>query len=148
MAASPFARLAMPHSFISPDEVQNAFYEAVRRADLGTLMGLWSDDDDVVCTHPAGVQFAGLAAIRRGWQGVFAKGGLALSPRSILRWNSMTIAGNHVAESLVKEGREAARFYSTHIFSRGPFGWRMVCRQTLPVSEELQAMSTPGRILQ
>ncbi|MDR0996824.1 MAG: nuclear transport factor 2 family protein [Zoogloeaceae bacterium] len=137
----------MHRSFLSPDEVQNTFYEAVARGDLDTLVNLWSDEEDVVCTHPAGMQLSGLAAIRRGWQGVFAHGGIVLSARSVIRWNSMTLSGNHITEALIKDGKPAAQFYSTHIFSRGPFGWRLVCRQTLPVSEELLAMTTPGRVL-
>jgi hypothetical protein len=40
--------------FATPEDVETAFYEAIARADLGALMSVWADDEEIVCIHPTG----------------------------------------------------------------------------------------------
>jgi hypothetical protein len=37
--------------FTTPQDVENAFYEALERADLDSMMQVWSEDDDIVCRY-------------------------------------------------------------------------------------------------
>ena len=37
----------------SPEEAESAFYAALARADLDGMMAVWSEDEEVVCMHPA-----------------------------------------------------------------------------------------------
>ena len=36
----------------SAEDVENAFYDAIARADLESLMALWAEDEEIVCIHP------------------------------------------------------------------------------------------------
>ena len=49
----------------SPDDMEAAFYEALRHGDIDKLMACWADEDDIVCVHPG---------VRGCWvQGRFAR---------------------------------------------------------------------------
>ena len=50
-------------SFATPEELENAFYDAVAAHDADTLMRYWSDEEELLCIHPTGVRLTGQAAI-------------------------------------------------------------------------------------
>ena len=60
--------------FPTAQDAQNAFYEALERSDLEAMMAVWSEDEDIVCVHPAGQRLAGQAAVREVWRQMFAGG--------------------------------------------------------------------------
>jgi ketosteroid isomerase-like protein len=45
----------------SPDDIEAQFYDALRRGDIKALMGVWADDDEIVCVPPAGARLIGAA---------------------------------------------------------------------------------------
>jgi len=45
--------------FPTAQDAENAFYEALERADLEGMMAVWSEDEEIVCVHPAGQRLAG-----------------------------------------------------------------------------------------
>src|SRR6185369_12018763 len=45
--------------FPTAQDAENAFYEALERADLEAMMAIWSEDEEIVCVHPAGQRLAG-----------------------------------------------------------------------------------------
>ncbi|MEY4592727.1 MAG: hypothetical protein RIR18_1622, partial [Pseudomonadota bacterium] len=57
---------SVSNEFVSPELAEAAFYEAISRGDLKTLMSIWSMEEDVVCVHPTGQRFLGLEQIREG----------------------------------------------------------------------------------
>ena len=60
--------------FPTAQDAQNAFYEALERCDLEGMMAVWSEDEDIVCVHPAGQRLAGQAEVREVWRQMFAGG--------------------------------------------------------------------------
>ena len=50
----------------SPEDAEEAFYEAISRADLDALMNLWAEDEEIVCIHPGGQPLHGHHLITRG----------------------------------------------------------------------------------
>ena len=58
--------------FTSAEEAEEAFYDAIGRADLDALMNVWADDEEIVCIHPTGQCLTGPLAIRESWQGILA----------------------------------------------------------------------------
>ena len=46
----------------SADEIEAAFYEALRLGDIDKLMACWADEDDIVCVHPGGPRIIGANA--------------------------------------------------------------------------------------
>ena len=77
--------MSKPATFASPEDVEQAFYEAVAKGDADLLMLLWAEDEETLCVHPTGVRLLGIAPIRESWRGIFANAKLrveATSPTS------------------------------------------------------------------
>ena len=58
--------------FTSAEEAEEAFYDAIGRADLDALMSVWADDEEIVCIHPTGQCLTGHLAVRESWRGILA----------------------------------------------------------------------------
>ncbi len=58
--------------FATADETEQAFYDSINRADLGGLMSLWAEEDDVICIHPGGPRLEGISTIRDSWKEIFS----------------------------------------------------------------------------
>jgi len=58
-------------SFTTPQEAEQAFYEAFQRADLDALMAVWAEDEDVFCVHPGAPRLTGLDKIRESFRQIF-----------------------------------------------------------------------------
>ena len=54
--------------FPTPQDAEAAFYEAFTKGDLEAMMAVWSDDDEIVCVHPAGPRLAGQEQVRASWR--------------------------------------------------------------------------------
>ena len=52
-------RVAKPLLLSSPEECEQAFYEALEAGDSEAVVDLWLEDDDVVCIHPGGPRLTG-----------------------------------------------------------------------------------------
>ena len=61
-----------PRNFPTAQDAENAFYEALERADVEAMMEVWAEDDDIVCVHPAGPRLAGQDQVRAGWVAALA----------------------------------------------------------------------------
>ncbi len=60
--------------FPTAQDAENAFYQALERADLDGMMAVWSEDEEIVCVHPAGQRLAGQQQVREAWRQMFAGG--------------------------------------------------------------------------
>ncbi len=50
-------------AFPTSQDAENAFYEALERADLEAMMAVWAEDEEIVCVHPTGPRLAGHAQV-------------------------------------------------------------------------------------
>ncbi len=67
--------------FPTPEDAENAFYDAFERANIALMMAVWNETDDVVCIHPRGPRLTGFDAVRESWVQIFA-GGATLKVRT------------------------------------------------------------------
>lgn len=115
--------------YTTPQDVENAFYEALERADLEAMMAVWAEDEEIVCVHPGGVRLSGYAEIREAWRRVFEKGTKLRiqhsSPRVV---HTPFTAVHSLIEQVAVIGKEEARapVVATNVYVRGPLGWRMI----------------------
>ena len=119
--------------FPSPDDAEEALYEAIARADLEALMGVWSDDDEIVCIHPTGQRLSGHAAIRESWRAIFANNTrFRVHIKQCLRWNGVLHAVHSVVDTLYVDGNPTPHgpILSTNVYQRGARGWRLILRHT------------------
>ncbi|MCW5664792.1 MAG: nuclear transport factor 2 family protein [Piscinibacter sp.] len=119
----------------SPDEVEAQFYEALQRADLDTLMAVWSDDDDIVCVHPGGPRVVGASAIRAGFEAIFANGGVPVVPEQVRRLQTLTCAVHSVLERIEvggEPGAQTAWVVATNVYVKTTQGWRLAAHHASP----------------
>jgi ketosteroid isomerase-like protein len=115
--------------FPTPQDAEAAFYDAIERADLETVMAVWAEDEEIVCIHPGGPRLIGYAAIREAWRRIFEGG-----PRLKVRLSDATsvqtpfTVANTVIQHISVRDDESKRapVLATNVFVRGTLGWRMV----------------------
>jgi len=114
--------------FGSAEHIETAFYDAIGRADLDDLMGLWADDEEIVCIHPDGTRLIGYAAIRSSWADIFTRGGVHIRPVHLhSSQNMMCAVHNLIEEVSTAEGqRRDVHIVATNVYSKTPQGWRIV----------------------
>lgn len=109
------------------EEIEAAFYDALSHADLDTLMGLWADDEEIVCVHPGAPRLVGHAAIRAAWEAIFERGGIHIRPVQVHAVHNMLTVIHHVIEEVQRGPEEAADVHilATNVYVKTPHGWRM-----------------------
>ncbi|MES2771221.1 MAG: nuclear transport factor 2 family protein [Pseudomonadota bacterium] len=134
--------------FATPEEAENAFYQAIAHGDLLAMMNVWSDDEDILCIQPTGHRLQGTTAVRESWDSIFKK-----SPRIViqinrsLRWTGMVIAVHNVFETVVVEDKQKQQelVLATNIFQRGARGWKMYSHHaSIAAERNLIAQSEVG----
>jgi ketosteroid isomerase-like protein len=119
--------------YTTAEEAEDAFYDAVGRGDLETLMAIWADDDEVVCIHPTGQSLTGLAAIRESWRSIFANNTrFSIRIKRKVCWKGAVFAVHSVVEFLYLGNEPTAHgpMLSTNVFQRGAKGWRLLSHHT------------------
>jgi ketosteroid isomerase-like protein len=122
--------------FTSPQEVETAFYEALECGDLEAMMGVWAEDEEIVCVHPGGPRLAGYALVREAWRQIFDSGArLKVQLLALSAVHSPFTAVHSVIEQISVAGQKhlAAPVASTNVYIRGALGWRMIVHHSSPV---------------
>jgi ketosteroid isomerase-like protein len=130
--------LTKPLLFASPDECEQAFYDALEAADVDALGELWLDDDDVCCVHPGGQRIVGAAAVRASWAAILSEGPLRMRASQKRTVETPTIALSSVIEEvIVTQGRSqrVVHVITTNGFVKTPAGWKMVLHHASPAPE-------------
>ena len=121
--------------FTTPQDAEAAFYEAFEKGDLNAMMGVWADDDDILCVHPAGPRLSGVEQVREAWRQIFSGGQtLRFRLRQQQSVNGMTLAVHSVYEQISVAGEARARgpVIATNVYMRTASGWRMVVHHASP----------------
>lgn len=122
--------------FPSPEDAENAFYDAFERADIAAMMAVWAETDDVVCVHPQGPRLLGFEAVRQSWMQIFS-GGTQLRVRTIEahQFVSQTLAVRAVVEVLAARNQEGptSSVCATNVYELTEGGWRIVAHHASPM---------------
>jgi uncharacterized protein (TIGR02246 family) len=121
--------------FPTPQDVENAFYEALERGDLELMMAVWAEDEDIVCVHPTGTRLAGQEQVRDSWRRIFASGQrLRVRIAQQVTLSGMMVAVHSAHELITVAGEERARppVVVTNVYLRTAAGWRMVVHHASP----------------
>jgi uncharacterized protein (TIGR02246 family) len=119
----------------SADDIEAQFYEALQQADIGKLMAVWSDDDDIVCVLPGGPRVVGPRAIRSSFEAVFAQGGIPVRPEKVRRLSQPGVAIHHLLARVdvdTDEGAQTAWVVATNVYLKTDQGWRLVAHHASP----------------
>lgn len=113
----------------SPEDAEQAFYEALENANLEALMELWSDDDEIVCIHPGGPRLVGHAAVRAGWKALFTNGPVLARRAHLHVIGGPMFAVHSIVEQVIVAQAEATtvvNVFATNVYIKGPQGWRLI----------------------
>ena len=135
-------------AFPTAQDAENAFYEALERADLDAMMAVWAEDEEIVCVHPTGPRLAGHGEVRESWRRIFSGGGgTRLNVTQQVATQAMMVAVHSVHESAPAVGNRApATVVATNVYLRTAAGWRMIVHHASPVpgqTEPARAESAP-----
>jgi len=125
--------------FPTAQDAENAFYQALERADLEGMMAVWSEDEEIVCVHPAGQRLAGQQQVREAWRLMFAGGaGMRVQITQQVAVTGMMVAVHSVHENITVAGEQRARppMVATNVYLRTPAGWRMIVHHASPAPGE------------
>ncbi|MBU6493756.1 MAG: nuclear transport factor 2 family protein [Burkholderiales bacterium] len=136
--------------FLTPDDAEQAFYEALNRGDVDALMDVWSEDEDVVCIHPAGPRVVGVGAVRSSWEQILAHGSLdiTVTHRQVAR-NPLCAIHSVIEQLLVEHGPQPryAFVVATNIYLKEADGWRLVLHHASPaLGHEGSQIETHGHV--
>lgn len=117
------------NTLASAEDVENAFYDAMERADLEAMMALWADDEEIFCVHPGAPRLQGHAAIRESYEMIFERGPVHIRPRQLHVTQNLSCS----VHSLVEEVKmpddpdwQEAHITATNVYLKTPQGWRIV----------------------
>jgi ketosteroid isomerase-like protein len=123
------SRLTKPLLFASPEECEQAFYEALESADVDAIGEVWLDDDEVCCVHPGGPRLVGAQAVRSSLVAMLSNGPVQIRTISRKCFESPTLTVTNVIEEVVvaqSGARQLVHVIATNAFSKTPAGWKMV----------------------
>ncbi len=138
--------------FPTAQDAQNAFYEALERSDLEAMMAVWSEDEDIVCVHPAGQRLAGQAQVREVWRRMFAGGPnmrVRITQQVVISGVMLEVHSVHENITVAGEARPRPPMVATNVYLRTAAGWRMIAHHASPAPGEPPAepASAPPKIL-
>ena len=132
--------------FPTAQDAQNAFYEALERSDLEAMMAVWSEDEDIVCVHPAGQRLAGQAEVREVWRQMFAGGPgmrVRITQQVVIAGVMLEVHSVHENITVASEQRPRPPMVATNVYLRTTAGWRMIAHHASPAPGQ-QAAETPS----
>lgn len=119
----------------SVNDLEQAFYDALQRADVEAVMACWADEDDPVCVHPGGGRAVGLLAIRESFSRLLAAGAIRVQPTHV----KQTMVGRCCVHSVLEQvdgvtndGSRRAYVTATNVYVKTAQGWRMLAHHASP----------------
>jgi ketosteroid isomerase-like protein len=133
--------------FETPQDAEDAYYDALESGDAESMAGVWDRADDIACLLPMTPLAVG-PQVQRLWQAIFEQGARFDLHVRHLTW----IEGEQIAIHLVeersptgREGQPIQPIYATNIYRRGPDGWSLLLHQNSPTPPPPPRMATDGR---
>lgn len=134
-------------SFRTPQDAEDAYYDALEAGDAAAMAQIWDASDDVVCLLPMTPIAVG-PQVQRLWQAIFEQGGKFDIQVRHLRWIEAEDTAIHLVEERSlghAEGKAPPPIYATNVFRHGPDGWRLLLHQNSPTPPPPPAMPGNGQ---
>jgi len=124
----------MSQTFATPQDVEDAYYDAIDERDLEAMMAVWEDSEQTACLLPMMPLQRGPAAIREAWRPLLA-GQVTLDMEiRHLGWIELGEIAIHLVEERVQAPGQAGRqaVYASNLYRKGSAGWRLLMHQNSP----------------
>jgi ketosteroid isomerase-like protein len=119
--------------FATPQEAEQAFYQAFERAELASMMAVWADDDGIICIHPGAPRLEGRELVREAWRQVFEGGNALRFQLTDVRYTQDSLLAIHlVREEISVDGELASVMLTTNVYQFVDGSWRMTLHHASP----------------
>jgi len=133
----------MAEDFATPQDAEDAFYDALDDADAERMHRVWDESPDVACLLPMQALAHG-PDVYKVWEPLM-KGEVHLDIQvRHIRWLEVgEVAIHYVEETVTVPGRgKQPPVYATNVFRKGDRGWRMILHQNSPAPPPPGAVPT------
>jgi len=124
----------MPPAFKTPQDAEDAYYDAIDEGDLEAMRAVWADSPEIACLLPMQSLLQG-AEVFTGWrQALDPKYRVEITVRH-LRWIETAEIAIHLVEESVTlkgAGRPQPPIYATNVYRRDASGWRLLLHINSP----------------
>lgn len=134
-------------NLLTPEQAEAAFYRAFERADLTAMMGVWAEDEEIVCVHPGGERLVGFDAVRDSWRQMFSQGPRLRFQVLDRRVHTVRPISIHTLYERITLGGEVGPAHlalATNIYLLTPAGWRLLVHHASPLPPGNTAPETPA----
>ncbi len=134
------------HGYATPDEAEEAFYNAFAACDMAGMAHVWGDGD-VVCIHPGAPPLLDRASILASWFSIFEN--VAPPQLEVLQLQTLATEDQcvHVVEErlLAPDGGDVI-VLASNVFRRSDSGWLMVGHHASLQPKFSDLMDTPDTL--
>jgi ketosteroid isomerase-like protein len=122
--------------YSSPQDAEDAFYDALEEGDLAALSGVWADSDDICCLLPMHPLVQGRMKVEELFGKLLPRGqGVMLSVRH-LNWIEAGESAIHLLEESIENPPPGQPrpppFYAINIYRKFDQGWRLMVHLNSP----------------
>ncbi len=127
---------ANSENFTTPQDAEDAYYDAIEAKDLDAMMQVWEDSEEILCLLPMMPAQRGMASIRRAWEPLLT-GEIQLDIEiKHLAWIEAENLAVHLIEEHVKVPGQGDKqtVYASNIYRKGAYGLAYPDASELPHS--------------
>ncbi len=125
----------MTQIYTTPQEAEDAFYDALDEADLKQLLSVWAESDDICCLLPMQPLVQSRQGVTDIFTHLFSQGhGVSLEIAHLCWIETDDIAIHQVEETILAlpSDRPPPPFYGTNVYRKDNTGWRLIIHQNAP----------------
>ena len=127
----------MPQTYNTPQEAEDAYYDAMEEGDLNGLLSVWEESDDICCLLPMHPLIQGRQGVADVFTRLFSQGhGVALAITHLGWTQTDDIAIHQVEETIQNPPPDAPQpppLYGTNIYRKDATGWRLIIHLNAPM---------------
>ena len=126
----------MTHTYATPQDAEDAFYDALDAGALDQLLSVWAESDDIRCLLPMHPLVQTRQGVTEVFTHLFSQGhGVSLAITH-LGWIETDDIAIHFVEETVQappsDTPPPPPFYGTNIYRKDDTGWRLIVHQNAP----------------
>jgi ketosteroid isomerase-like protein len=126
----------MTQTYNTPQEAEDAFYDALDEGNLDQLLSVWAESDDICCLLPMHPMIQSRQSVVDIFTHMLSQGhGVSLSIAHLGWIETDDIAIHQVEETILAPPADTPPpppFYGTNIYRKDTTGWRLIVHQNAP----------------
>jgi uncharacterized protein (TIGR02246 family) len=125
----------MTTGFATPQDAEDAFYDALDESDMEAMQGVWDESDELLCLLPMAPVTIGRQASLKSWEPLLRGQPTVDIEVRHLHWIETQEIAIHLVEERVTvagQPRKQPPMYATNVYRKREGGWRMIMHQNSP----------------